>query len=278
MKSLEINVKGLQAKLAERRAKQEISATERNDALVKLRSELPKDEIIICEKCQYDQAERIFSIDESNLRITSAIECSKCSSLEDRLAAEEYMAKKEIPSYSFEGYEIICNGQRDALSAAREFANTWESRWICFCGKSGTGKGHLSGAIIRKILAISHRRQVNTRINYYKHIRLIRRIRSTFQKAATETEQDVISEAENCELLYLDEVGLKTEISGWEKATIEDLLDSISEHGRSLIMTSNLSPGDLFDFLGERIRSRFSQVGKVIVCDWEDYRKTHRLA
>ena len=155
-----------------------------------------------------------------------------------------------------------------AIESALAFVNR-NIRWLAFVGKTGTGKTLLTCAIIRELLI----KYTPFNFIYTKHIRMIRRIRSTYQSSTTENEYEIINKFSKIKLLILDEVGLIDEISAWERATLDDILDYRYERKLPVILTSNLPAKKLFGMLGERIESRFIELGRIVNCTWGDYRR-----
>ena len=173
-----------------------------------------------------------------------------------------------VPIRKLEDFTGDTTAHKEAMESTISFVKR-DIRWLAFIGKTGTGKTHLACAIIRETM-MTYR---PFDFIYTKHIRMIRRIRSTYQSGAKENEYDVVKRFSSTKLLILDEVGLAGEVSSWERATLDDILDHRYEHQLPLILTSNLPAKQLFSMLGERIESRFIEMGRVVNCTWGDYRK-----
>ncbi len=189
--------------------------------------------------------------------------------MEHETQVDIWMTSCGMPIRRFAEFKSLATEHERAIEAVNEFAARSGILWLAFLGKTGTGKTHLACAAAREIY-IRSAGKITTR--YYKHIRLIREIRSTYDDKRR-TEKEVVAEIDSAKLLVLDEVGLKSSMSEWERATLDDIIDHRSEHRKRLIVTSNLPPREFFALLGSRVESRFAEIGRVIAMGGDDYRK-----
>lgn len=221
--------------------------------------------IMICPKCHPERAPG-FGEQQETLRRADLV----------RRAKAHAGIHGPLQDWSFDTYEISGEGQFFALNAAREFFQHWRGGqspgWLAFLGKNGTGKCHLAVSIANAMIETAP----GTAVIYTKLIRLMRRIRATYGNVSRETEQQVVKEIDRAELLILDEFGIRTELSDWERATLDDIIDHRWERGKPLIITSNMNAKDLFALAGERIESRFAELGQVVKFTWDDWRKASR--
>ena len=219
---------------------------------------------IICEKCETDAACRKLQDAESKRR--------------DRIMTTKNHAgiHGRLQDWSFDSYQANCDGQKVALEAARNYYDRWTDGknpgWLALLGKNGTGKCHLALSIANLMIETSDR----VKIIYIKLIRLMRRIRATYSNGTEETEEQVISDIDSAHLLILDEFGIRDELSGWERATLDDILDQRWEQNKPLIVMSNMNAKDLMNLAGERINSRFAEMGQIVKFTWDDWRKASR--
>lgn len=170
---------------------------------------------------------------------------------------------------SFDGFEAKSEEQRGVLDSAKIFADGHGPIWLAFCGRTGTGKSHLALAIANHMIESGSRS-----ICYVKVIGMMRRFRATFNsKNVGETEEEVASYYQHVDLLVLDEFGIRKELSEWEGMTLDDILNYRWEQEKRTIIISNMTPKQMFLAAGERIESRFAELGDIVDFTWDDYRK-----
>ena len=133
------------------------------------------------------------------------------------------------------------------------------------CGPVGTGKSWLMNCLAVEAMAAGYRVEI---INWslFK-----RRVRSSYQKAATETEQDIFSHYSAVGALCVDDLGVGIDQLGKEtKAAVEMLYDLIEQRyrdNRMLHITSNLNPQALSQHYDSRIARRLLEHCRVVVLD-----------
>jgi len=140
-------------------------------------------------------------------------------------------------------------------------------RWALFAGKTGTGKTHLAKAVLDDAMLRGHP------IRYVKLVDFMRELRACYFQAAKETEATVIARYKAVRFLAIDEFGLKSDLSEWERATLDDLLDVRWEKQLPTILITNMTAREFFAQTGDRIESRFAQIGRVVSFTWEDFRR-----
>lgn len=75
----------------------------------------------------------------------------------------------------------------------------------------------------------------------------------------------------NCKLLIIDDIGAET-VTEWVRERLVSLINTRVSGGLSTIYTSNLSPEDLADQLGERIGSRVMRCSQIVHISGNDRR------
>jgi len=138
-------------------------------------------------------------------------------------------------------------------------------------GNVGTGKGHLSAAIINEIV------KSGFSALYTKMPRLLREIKDTFNHNSEITQGEIICRIEKVDLLVIDEVGIQFG-TDTERMIIYEILDSRYEDMMPTILTTNVKEiKTLEKLLGERIIDRFYEgESKILLFDWESYRRYQR--
>lgn len=177
---------------------------------------------------------------------------------------QEEMKRRDIPFRRLGEYWCKENAQTEAVAAAMRMIMN-KIKWLAFLGQTGTGKTHLACALIYEAMLSG------MTVEYTKHIGLIREIRSTYGSGRI-TEKQVVQRFNRANLLVIDEIGLRSVMSDWERATLDDIIDHRSEMKKRLILTSNLSSKEFFGLLGERVESRFAELGEVVPLIGDDYR------
>ena len=164
--------------------------------------------------------------------------------------------------------------QANALNVAYGFAREFEpgARGLLFYGRSGTGKTHLSVALLRFLLV---QRGVRARFVEFSH--LISDLREAFSgKNAATTLMSPLTEVP---LLVIDELG-KGARREWEQDVLDDLVSRRYNAKRTTIFTTNYLvagrgvPEDSLEHrVGARIYSRLAEMCRAHVMNGEDQRR-----
>lgn len=94
-----------------------------------------------------------------------------------------------------------------------------------------------------------------------------RALKSTYSKAATETENMVVHRYREPSLLIVDEIG-KTGATDWEVCQLFELLNLRYGDCKDTIMTSNQKRDEFTATLGPSLARRMNSTGGIITCDW----------
>lgn len=175
---------------------------------------------------------------------------------------------------NFKSYVPENDKAKDVLEKCIQYAKSFEKApkkgaSLIFLGKPGTGKNHLASAICTHIME-NQKTTLHTTV-----MKMIRRIKSTWSRGSSESEQKAIIAFCEPDLLVIDEVGVQFG-SETEKLILTEIINERYERYRSTILISNLNLKNLADTLGERVIDRFRDGGDVLVFDWESYRKKPR--
>jgi DNA replication protein DnaC len=216
-----------------------------------------------CPRCEAGREERE--------RLESQIE-------QDRQNKAKWLARLEssgIPKRFYAAelslYEALGAGQIAALAWATGYASEFEialqtGRSALLVGKPGTGKTHLAVGICLHVLGRGQEAAFCT------VQRMMRRIKATWGRSATETEIQAIAAYTKPDLLVLDEVGIQFG-SKAEHDLMFDVLNDRYENMRPTILISNLPLADVKTLLGDRVIDRMREAGgKVVAFDWESHR------
>ncbi|OOF58311.1 ATP-binding protein [Rodentibacter genomosp. 2] len=172
----------------------------------------------------------------------------------------------------FENYQENAKN-KFAKTVCQRYAEKWKERFqqgggLVFCGKPGTGKNHLACAIANSVIE-----EHQSDVLLTTAMRIIRKVKSTWDKNAEMTEDDVIRIYCKKDLLIIDEVGVQFGTDA-EKIILFEIINERYEQMRPTIIISNLTETELNNYVGERIIDRMREgKGAVIKFDWESYRK-----
>lgn len=168
---------------------------------------------------------------------------------------------------SFDNYRVENEGQMTALARARQYAAEFEGNIasFIFSGNPGTGKNHLAAAICNELLLQGKSVLIITVAD------IMSAMKSTFARDDT-TEERLISDLSNVDLLVIDEIGMQTE-SRYEKVIINQIVDRRSSSRRPTGMLSNLNIKEMNALLGERVMDRMRLGNSLWVnFNWDSYR------
>ncbi|MFQ1049060.1 ATP-binding protein [Avibacterium paragallinarum] len=203
------------------------------------------------EKARQEQKERDHKI--SGLKMTSGI-------------------AKRFEQARFSNYQ-----ETEYNRKAKRFCEAYAAKWVdrksvggglILCGKPGTGKNHLASAIAHHIIE-----QHQDEVLITTALRIIRKVKSTWDKNTSLTEDEVMNIYTDKDLLIIDEVGVQFG-SESEKIILFEIINERYEQMKPTILISNLSEDELSRYVGERIIDRMREgKGAVINFDWESYRQ-----
>lgn len=148
-------------------------------------------------------------------------------------------------------------------------SNQPEKRFnMLIMGNPGTGKSHLSVAIARTL------RASNFKVGFLTTGKLLSMIKSTYQKGASRTENDILEDLSKFDLLVLDDLGAEQSSKdefAWSKKTLFEIVNLRS--GKPTIYTTNYDDLSIAEVVGERVASRLYVNSKYIDMFTNDYRK-----
>lgn len=140
-----------------------------------------------------------------------------------------------------------------------------EGKGIFFYGPTGTGKTHLSYAILNEI------NQKTDTFSYAIFVpEFVQKIRDYYSQG--DVEINPILEIAKIPVLLVDDLGAER-YTEWVQEQIVQLLDYRYRNNLSTIITSNLNLKELRDKVGERIYSRVVGLCKPILIYGKDFRK-----
>lgn len=119
---------------------------------------------------------------------------------------------------------------------------------LVLSGKCGCGKTHLAKAV----------RDVHImRVKYWSEIDLIKAIQDSFDNKTVKSKAEILHVIDRAELFILDDLGAyETDNIDWMHTIYMDLFDARCDAKRPFMITTNLTRGQMFPRVGERVASR----------------------
>ena len=149
-------------------------------------------------------------------------------------------------------------------------------RGLLFMGPVGTGKTHLSAAILRGLV------EKGVPCLFYEFGALLKEIQNSYNPVSQASELSVLAPVYETEVLVLDELGA-SKPTDWVRDTMMQVIGTRYNERKLTIFTTNYldtrhSPAEetLEDRVGVRLRSRLYEMCKTVIIEGEDYRR--RLA
>lgn len=174
---------------------------------------------------------------------------------------------------SFDSYTPPNDKAGKIADACKRYADNFEDRLsmgggLVLCGKPGTGKTHLACAIGEAVM-----RECCRSVRFTSITDMAREVKATYSRNAEKTEQQVIGDYMQPDLLIIDEVGAQRGTET-ELLLAQEIIDKRYQGVRSTILISNLPEDELAKYIGERAIDRmYEGGGAVFAFDWESYRR-----
>ena len=175
---------------------------------------------------------------------------------------------------SFDNYEVKTESQRAALGKFKSFAVNFPTHRktgtvLVGMGRVGTGKSHLACACANYLMS------QGVTAYYTSTSRLFTKIRSTWAKSASISEEQLLKQLEQIDLMIVDEVGVQRGTDD-EQRTLHELLEARRLNRKPTILLTNLDWANLKAYIGERFTDRMIESGVSVLFDWESHRRQSR--
>lgn len=160
------------------------------------------------------------------------------------------LISRELQQASLSNYNASNESQAKALRIAERFVEVFDKDKpinLLFSGPYGVGKSHLAKALTDGIIENRHSSI------FISVPKLLTKFRSSYNKDSEYSESDLIDALSTVDVLVLDDLGAEKD-SDWSWEKLFEIVDS--RQGLHTIYTSNYSPDDLINKLGERNFSR----------------------
>jgi DNA replication protein DnaC len=207
-----------------------------------------------------------------------------------RLLAQAHIPPRyqtcELSTYSADGAQ---RGLSPAKIAAAKFVEQYplDKTGLLLIGPSGVGKTHLAVAMLKNL--ILHKAIPCLFCDYRD---LLKQIQNSYNPSVQTTELDLLRPVFQTEILVLDDLGA-VKPTEWVWDTVSVILNTRYNENRTTIITTNFQDGPaaavsgprgatreetLGDRIGERMRSRLSEMCRILNLAAPDYRQRFRSA
>ena len=168
---------------------------------------------------------------------------------------------------TFDNFIAESDHQKRAVRSSKWLLNNMEnSTGLIMVGKPGTGKNHLASAIITEAV-----KEHNKTALFTEALKIVRAIKESWRQK-DKVESEVLKSFVLPDILAIDEIGVQFG-SETERMFLTEIINDRYNHKKPTILIGNLQLDELSGIIGERPLDRFREGGKVIVFDWDSYRK-----
>ena len=191
-----------------------------------------------------------------------ACELALKSRLEERIREAEIPKRFRLKTFS----EFhLTPGTSKAYQACREYANGELDQGLLLWGPVGTGKTHLVTAAL-----VARLKQGES--GFWCHApTLLWRIQQSWNPENPESEYSLFRKATGVRHLVLDELG-KDKPSEWVRLSLLRLIDARYNDELPILATTNFSPDELAERIGDWNMSRLVEMCRIIEVKGEDWR------
>lgn len=222
------------------------------------------------------------------VELTYGCKCEDIELAREALENKERLDRKRVLEH-FDYYSLISKRLKEATldnyipqNKSQQIAKESVKKYIeifdidnpinlLFIGGYGVGKSHLAKAIADEVMKKTNPKTDRKYTAIFISVpKLLRKIRSTYNKKSEISEEEIFEVLENVDLLILDDLGAEKQ-TDWSDERLFDIIDS--RQGMHTIYTSNYNEEGLFEILGERNFSRIvNEDTKIIEIQGKNYR------
>jgi DNA replication protein DnaC len=192
----------------------------------------------------------------------------------------------DLASYATDGSQ---RGVAAAKLAVARFVEQYplDKSGLMLIGPSGVGKTHLAVATLKQLILTK-----GIPCLFCDYRELLKQIQNSYNPSVQTTELELLQPVFQTEVLVLDDLGA-VKPTEWVWDTVSVILNTRYNETRTTIITTNFQDGPattltgprgaareetLGDRIGERMRSRLSEMCHVIHLNAPDYRQKFRVA
>jgi DNA replication protein DnaC len=203
--------------------------------------------------------------------------CPQCyeDSLKSRPAPKidpRAIIPKRFHNATFDNYQCGDDKRQQlAFATCKRYAERFDDRLekggsMILIGKCGTGKTHLSYAIVRAVF------EQGNSVKVTKVYDLTSEVKQTWSPNSPTSEHEAIRKYTDPDLLVIDEVGVQFDTQA-EKQILFRVLDKRYESMKPVILISNMNMESMTACMTEPVMDRMAENGgSVLVFDWGSHR------
>lgn len=218
--------------------------------LIELGKQAPPEEVeLVCPRCKGHGWLRL-DVMPGHQDFGRIIEC-QCGIVADR-RANVYLAASRIP-VEYADLDLTTYPDQDIASAVSEWWHQRPSPWLLLCGDLGVGKTGLEIGLVKKALS-------NGRTALFRpFVELLSDIRATYRSrdGSAPDEASLMNATKESHVLALDDIGA-ARVTDWAQERLFEILNYRYNERRTTILTTNLGPSELEEYVGARICSRIN--------------------
>jgi DNA replication protein DnaC len=250
----------------------------------------------ICPICNGIGLVRVMS--DSGLWVSRPCDCQQSQREERRLAAAHI--PERYRHYTLDGYETDFRGANSTLGKALltarrfvdEFPHDTGGKGLLFTGSIGVGKTHLAVGVLRRLI-----QEKGCRGLFCDYRELLKNIQNSYNPQVNTTELELLKPVFAADVLVLDDLGAQKP-NEWVWDTVALILNTRYNDKQTTIVTTNYpdqsagagfkpdkdgkSPvrneDTLGDRIGDRMRSRLSEMCVKVEMTGEDFRQSVKRA
>jgi DNA replication protein DnaC len=164
--------------------------------------------------------------------------------------------------------KAVLNSLRDYSARMPEMVESCIGIW--FYGAAGGGKDHLASA-----MAVEGIEKHDMRVAFTSSTGLAMRLRSTMRKDAGESEEDVVEQLSEADILLISDLAPASgSVTDYQVGVLYDILDTRYRHMRPNWATVNVVDRDEANIrLGAALVDRLLHEALVVHCNWPSYRQ-----
>ena len=217
-----------------------------------------------CPVCTELAAEAIELVQqrERKRRLADSIDRRLRASGMPRRMIDNEAAYKPVTPRASENFEVT---KQYATTFAHRSGALKTGACLVLCGNPGTGKTHLACRIGKYI---TERTQLI--VKYATAADVSRSVRATYGDNDA-NEGDVIDQWAKCDLLILDELGVKN-ATDYDRSLLFEIIDKRYQERLPTVVISNLKIAEIGPATDERMMDRLRDNCTVLVFDWGSYR------
>lgn len=224
-----------------------------------------------CSKCEEDRVMRLAEQEaEADAKRLKSAHDAKMARIAKRL--EALNIGQRFRSCVWGDYKTSTPAMEGVFVSAKDFAADFprhreDGTNMVLIGSPGTGKNMVAALICMDVV-----NQGFTAV-HTTAIKLVRRIKESWQQGSKETEQEAINNFTAPSLLVIDEIGVQFNTDA-EMLFLTEVINDRYEAKRPTILISNLTMAQVESVLGKRAVDRFYEGdSKILVFNWSSFRR-----